>query len=134
MVMKIVTSPSKSQVKDLFSTEDNSNTFRYFHTRDFSCIENHLFTVLVYEKDKPIGYGHLDPEDGITWLGIYLSPNYRSKGYGKIIMGILLSHAKNDIQLTVDKTNMGAVTLYDNFGFVITNENENYYTMEFKYV
>lgn len=132
--MRIVTSPSEAQVKDLFSVKDSSNTFRYFDNRDFSCIENHLFTVLIYEKDKPVGYGHLDPEDNITWLGIYLLPDYRSKGYGKIIMGILLSHAKNDIQLTVDKINIGAITLYDNFGFTITDENEKYYRMEFKYV
>ena len=132
--MRIVTSPSEAQVKDLFSVKDSSNTFRYFDNRDFSCIENHLFTVLIYEKDKPVGYVHLDPEDNITWLGIYLLPDYRSKGYGKIIMGILLSHAKNDIQLTVDKINIGAITLYDNFGFTITDENEKYYRMEFKYV
>jgi len=131
--MRIVTNPTPNQVEELF-TGNYSNTFRYFNNRSFDCIENHLFTVLIYQKDKPIGYGHLDPEGNITWLGIYLSPDYRGKGYAKIIMGILLSHAKDDVQLTVDKTNISAVSLYDNFGFIITDENETYYTMEFKHV
>ena len=131
--MRIVTNPTSTQVEELFKGSD-SKTFRYFNNRSFDCIENHLFTVLIYQKDEPIGYGHLDPEGNVTWLGIYLSPNYRGKGYAKIIMGILLSHAKDDIQLTVDKTNISAVSLYDNFGFEITNENETYYTMEFKHV
>ena len=47
-------------------------------------------------------------------------------------MGILLSHAKDNIQLTVDKDNISAVSLYDNFGFVITDETETYYMMEFE--
>tara|TARA_R110000851_G_scaffold129541_3_gene262473 strand:+ start:1139 stop:1537 length:399 start_codon:yes stop_codon:yes gene_type:complete len=130
--MKIVTSPSESQVKKLFSIKDNSNTFRYFDNRDFSCIQNHLFTFLVYEKGEPIGYGHLDPEDGIIWLGIYVSPEYRSKGYGKTIMAVLLTNVESDIQLTVDKTNTAAIKLYNNFGFIIKDENKKYYTMKFK--
>tara|TARA_R100001163_G_C5068182_1_gene208100 strand:- start:4406 stop:4801 length:396 start_codon:yes stop_codon:yes gene_type:complete len=131
--MRIVTSPTSKQVKELFENND-CKTFRYFNKRPFDCIEDHLFTVLIYEKDKPIGYGHLDPEGNVTWLGIYLSPNYRGKGYAKIIMGILLSHAKDNIQLTVDKNNTSAVSLYDNFGFVITDETETYYIMEFENV
>jgi len=65
-------------------------------------------------------------------LGIYVAPEYRSKGYGKIIMAVLLTHVENDIQLTVDKTNTAAIKLYNNFGFIIKDKNKKYYTMKFK--
>ena len=47
-------------------------------------------------------------------------------------MAVLLTNVESDIQLTVDKTNTAAIKLYNNFGFIIKDENKKYYTMKFK--
>jgi len=132
--MKIVTNPSVSEVKKLFSVNDDSNNFRYFVNRDFSCIQNHLVTILFYEDEEPVSYGHLDLENNDTWLGIYVSPKYRKRGYGKMMMGVLMSHVNKKVKLSVDKTNTNAMKLYEYFLFKIIGENEKSLYMEYNNV
>ncbi len=110
---------------------DSSNSFRYFIKRDITVIHQHLTTLLAVEKNTPIAYGHLEAEEGVVWLGICVRQEYKGKGYGKQMMEALIEQAKleniNKISLTVDKTNAGAISLYEQCGFKKINEKEHYY-------
>ncbi len=96
--------------------------FRYFDKRDFSIIRSHLTSLLVENKGQIIGYGHLEQEDGIVWLGIAIADDMTGKGLGKIMLYSLLSAGIklgiNRICLRVDLTNYNAIKLYQSFGFL----------------
>ena len=105
----------------------SSTTFRYFDKRPISILEQHLCTFLLINNDNiPIGYGHLEKEDEITWLGIALIETETKKGFGKIIMNELISFGKNakinHLCLSVDKSNSTAQNFYMHFGFIKTLE------------
>lgn len=102
---------------------DEQNSFRYFKKRDLSVIKNHVLTILLLDSKKPIGYGHLDQENEIVWLGIVVKKNYQGKGLSKIIMNVLLRKAEEkglkSIRLSVDNDNDKAIGLYKRFGFTL---------------
>lgn len=108
--------------------------FRYFNKRPVSVIENHLLTILLLEDDLPIGYGHLDKDDEIIWLGIAVSDNHISKGNGTIIMNYLMDFAKKKriekITLSVDKDNLPAICMYRKMNFIKVQESSSYYIFE----
>ena len=102
-------------------------SFRYYNKRDFGVIDNHLVTILLKNSmGEPIGYGHLDKENDIVWLGIAIIEKEMGKGYGKLVMDKLLFEAKkkeiHTIFLTVDKKNHSAIGLYKRFGFVVESD------------
>lgn len=105
-----------------------SSSFRYFNSREAEVIKNHLITILILDDKKPIAYGHLDVEDGVTWLGICVLPGFQGKGYSKIIMEELILFGKKSnlktIFLTVDKDNFKAINLYEKFNFSQEFEND----------
>lgn len=114
-----------------FKNEKNkSENFRYFDSRPFEIIENHLVTILFILEDDIVGYGHLDVEDDVVWLGIIVSENYRGMGYGKKIIEELIKHYDGDIQLSVDKQNQNAINLYKKFNFSIFRENKSNFIMK----
>ena len=106
------------------------NSFRYYNSRPFNVINNHMVTILVIENNLPIGYGHLDVEENIVWLGICVIPKHHNKGIGKIIMSYLISKAQkfkiSNIFLTVDIHNKPAQILYEKFNFKRINETKTY--------
>lgn len=116
--------------KDLVSFLSNAgsslNTFRYFSTRTPSILNNHITTILLYEDERPVGYGHLDKDSEVIWLGICVSENKERKGYGKLIMDRLIEEAQlkniSRINLSVDINNHDAVKMYVKYGFRICNE------------
>jgi GNAT superfamily N-acetyltransferase len=97
------------------------NNFRYFNKRDIYVIQNHLITYLLYHHGDPIGYGHLDLEDNIVWLGIAVIEAKKGMGFGTILMNYLISSANNQnitlLRLSVDINNFAAIQLYKKFGF-----------------
>lgn len=111
-----------------FIGENRSESFRYFESRPFECIEAHISTVLYYEGDRCVGYGHLDLE-GKVWLGIIVDGSIRGKGYGSVIMDDLISRSNEDIYLTVDRSNISAKNLYSRKGFEVLEEKESHYLM-----
>ncbi|PWB24562.1 GNAT family N-acetyltransferase [Flavobacterium sp. HTF] len=100
---------------------DSVKSFRYFSTRPLEVISNHLLTIVVLNNDMPIGYGHLDKEGDVVWLGIAVSENNKGKGIGKLIMNYLLDYADtesiNEVCLSVDTNNLVAIGLYEKYGF-----------------
>lgn len=100
---------------------DSVKSFRYFSTRQLSIISNHLLTIVVLVDEKPVGYGHLDQEKDVIWLGIAVTENNKGKGLGKLIMNFLIDYADtqkiNEICLSVDLENTVAVEMYKKYDF-----------------
>ena len=119
-------------IKDLGKSKD---TFRYFNSRKIDVIKNHKCTLILLDtnKNRPVGYGHIDFEEGFFWLGIAIIPANKGKGYGKLIMNYLINYSKevkiNKIYLTVDKINIAAISLYEKFEFLIESETESNFKM-----
>ena len=75
--------------------------------------------------------GHLDLEDDIVWLGICVENlPYQGKGYGNKMMEKLMNSTTKPIQLSVDKENKRAISLYEKLGFNIFNEGESIFYMK----
>jgi ribosomal protein S18 acetylase RimI-like enzyme len=110
----------------------SKKNFRYYNTRKFDIIKNHLVTILYYRDNVCVGYGHLDKEENKVWLGIVVDEEHQNLGIGGLIMDDLLSKYKETIHLSVDKTNINAQKLYKKKLFTIIEENKNHYIMELK--
>jgi GNAT superfamily N-acetyltransferase len=109
----------------------SSDTFTYFNTRDLGSLNNHIITILLYEDDNPIGYGHLDKDGETVWLGICIVESKVKLGYGTKLMSYLTNYAdqcKINLKLSVHKLNPEAVGLYKKFRFTKTSEcDKSYY-------
>jgi ribosomal-protein-alanine N-acetyltransferase len=111
---------------------DSLKNFRYFDTRSYDVINNHLVTYLLFvpNQEYAIGYGHLEFEANKLWLGIAVSEHFKGKGFGNIMLDKLIRTARDnnfeEIFLTVDFDNKPAIRLYEKFGFtVMEKKNEH---------
>ena len=123
--MEFDTNISFSYIKNI-SDSNNSlkKTFRYFDSRDERCFYNHFYHFILNDPD-PVGYGHLDYEDGRMWLGMCVFDSYVGKGYGKSILKTLIDTRENhSLHLTVDKDNFKAINLYLSNGFKVYKQTE----------
>ena len=115
-----------SFIKEL---QDEQDSFRYYKNRNLDTIKNHVFTMLLLDTNKPIGYGHLDQENDVVWLGIVVNNKYQGMGLSKTIMDVLLRKAEEkglkSIRLSVDNDNEKAISLYKRFGFIILKAEKN---------
>lgn len=114
---------------------ESLKTFRYFFKRGKEVLYEHIHTVVLYEDEKIIGYGHLDTCDsGKIWLGICLISGKTGLGLGKLIMNNLLQWSdKNnskEINLSVDISNAAGKKLYEHFDFRVYNKTETMYFMK----
>ena len=110
----------------LNSAGNSLNSFRYFKSRELAVIQNHIITILFYFNSKPIGYGHIDYDQNIFWLGVCVSDKYLGLGIGRNIVNYLIQKSRslkiNHICLSVDKRNSSAIKLYKNIGFIFYEE------------
>jgi len=111
------------------------SSFRYFNTRPTSVIKNHIVTAVLIHNSAVVGYGHLDKDSDVIWLGIAVSEMAIGKGFGKLMMSFLITRAEEMnlpvINLTVDKNNIKAIRLYDHFSFLYVRDiNEQVQLME----
>jgi GNAT superfamily N-acetyltransferase len=101
-------------------------TFRYYNKRPLSVTANHFCTLLLLSDDRPVAYGHLDPEKEKVWLGIAVVDAFKGRGLGKKIMDLLIAKAREKkcpgIFLSVDKQNTQAIRLYQHYGFTIVQD------------
>lgn len=111
-----------------------TKTFQYFDKRPVSVIKNHRATYLLKVGDRYIGYGHLDEEDEIVWLGIAIADNYQGLGLSKVLMSLLISSARlmeiTRIRLSVGCSNIVAIKLYERFGFNVLTKSGDTQFME----
>lgn len=114
----------------------NKDSFRYFENRTLDCINNHLFTFLLYLEDinYPIGYTHIDRENYINWFGICISEGYQGQGYGRLLMNKIIEEYdikyKHPLYLTVDTNNNSAIKLYSSFNFSVIDTTQTYIMMQ----
>ena len=105
-------------------------SFRYFQKRPIEVIKNHVCTFLLLDEEKPVAYGHLDNEEGVTWLGIAVSEKQVGQGLGIMMMNQLISFAKlngvKEIKLSVDNDNAAAIKLYEKLGFKLVEKKETF--------
>jgi RimJ/RimL family protein N-acetyltransferase len=118
----------ESRVREFLSGAGGSlKSFRYFEKRPVGCISVHIVTLIGYNDGEPVAYGHLDPENGKTWLGVCVRETSCGKGLGTRMMDALIDEAKAQgiarIDLTVDEDNVGARKLYERYGFVLQGKN-----------
>ena len=112
----------------LKSAGKSLDTFRYYDHRPVKAIKNHLYTVIYTLDQQPVGYGHLDLENQIVWLGVAVIDSCLGKGIGKKIMKHLLLKGNElkleKIRLSVDKPNVAAIKLYEKMGFEKLSESD----------
>jgi ribosomal protein S18 acetylase RimI-like enzyme len=103
------------------SLGEELRTFRYFKSRPFDVLRNHVFTCLIIHENNMIGYGHLDEEDGVVWMGLLIKKEFQGKGLASHLIGLFILKGKElglkHIQLTVDADRPLAIKLYERFGF-----------------
>ena len=109
-------------VQDFLANAGSALThFRYWSSRPIAVLDNHLATYIIQVNGKSIGYGHLDKEEDIVWLGIAIAEGYQSMGLGRLMMDTLVAAAKimklPFIQLCVDGDNDRAFRMYQKYGF-----------------
>jgi RimJ/RimL family protein N-acetyltransferase len=125
--MRIENTSDTDLVKRFIETAGKSlDTFRYFSSRPTSVISNHLITLVGIENDIPVAYGHLETENGCTWLGVCVSEKWIGTGKGGEVVSSLLKFADTRglvVSLTVDEDNFKARNLYEKSGFVFRKKN-----------
>lgn len=83
--------------------------------------------------DKVIGKAHIFTEsDKVRLTDIGIHPDYRAQGFGTSLIKHCINHCllrnKTNIVLDVETNNDGALKLYKNLGFEITNSHDYWYT------
>ena len=134
LIKKIINHKDYSSLIDLDDFIKNNpigtNKFRYFSKRPYKVVKNHIYTCLYYDGDKCVGYGHLDTEDDIVWLGILVGDTETGKKIGSKIMNDLILNSNSDILLSVDIDNHVAISVYMKKEFHIIETHPTYHIMK----
>lgn len=116
-----------------FLTKELPSNFRYFTNRSLKVVSQHIVTVIATQNSIPVGYGHIDRENNINWVGICVIESHQHQGIGRYILDFLHKTSKTLsvplLQLAVDKVNTPAFRLYSEFGYFVHSKNEHYYIM-----
>ncbi|MBV1920132.1 MAG: GNAT family N-acetyltransferase [Pseudomonadales bacterium] len=80
--------------------------------------------IYVYEDEGVMGYSALC---GSEIRALFVCPSARGKGIGKGLLEFMLLKVTGTVSLYVAKTNAPAKQLYNNFGFIITDEFDTTY-------
>jgi len=88
-------------------------------------------------NDKVIGKAHVFSEsDKVRLTDIGIHPDNRSQGFGTSLIKHCINHCmlrnKTNIVLDVETNNEGALKLYQNLGFEITNSHDYWYTATYQ--
>ena len=129
-ILEISQDNTMELVSFIKTLDEEQKSFRYFENRSLEALENHIFTCLLIYDDNAVGYGHLDAEDEIVWLGIVIKKEYQGKGLSKKIMKALMGKALEkrieNIHLSVDNDNIKAIKLYSGLGFEVVAKKDYY--------
>lgn len=89
--MKVKLLYEKPKAEDYVSLRLRSGMGNKDLERSRKAIENSLFTVSVYDKEKLIGFGRIVGDGGITYVvsDIMVDENYRRRGFADQIMKAL---------------------------------------------
>lgn len=90
--------------------------------------------LIIYRKKKAIGRVVFRITEKVHLVDIAFIKKFRSLGFGKEVLNILISHAKQNnkpFELSVAKDNIRALKLYKYLGFQIIESHGYYYNMRF---
>ena len=113
--------------KECFSEPWSLNALNEFISSAFN-------NILVLKCDNKVaGYiTYTKIFDEIQIANVAVSPNYRRKGFGFMLVSDLIGKAKSEdvqlITLEVRKSNTAAYLLYEKCGFETVGERKNYYS------
>lgn len=134
-----IDSGSHFMIKEFLAhLNEEKSSFRYFDNRHLSILESHLETVILKIDNSFAGYGHLDKEGDVVWLGIVVLKEFQGMGIGAKIMDELILKANTlklpKIILSVDTKNLIARALYIKKGFDFVKETTQvcYYSLNLK--
>lgn len=114
------------QLKPLIAMQYNAQTQSY--KAQFPNAEN---SIIELDGEK-IGRLLINSENKITNLvDIAFLHNFRGRGFGSYLLNKLKTESET-VELSVYKTNFGAIRLYERHGFVVTNDDGMYLEMEWK--
>ena len=71
-------------------------------------------------------------ENGLLLDEIFIEKQYRNKGIGTSIIKGVVSKSNNNVYLWVYKDNIKAIKLYKKLGFLIKEETDSRYYMEYR--
>jgi len=97
-------------------------------------MENIFATYIVAkDEDKCIGYcGFWQAYDEGDITNVAVSPLYRRKGIGSMLIEAIIKEARNknlvSLNLEVRKSNIAAQKLYGKYGFCVVGERKKYYS------
>lgn len=131
-------------VQIIAATRQDSSELAYIENTCFSspwsensieealCDEKYVFLKLV-DNGKAVGYGGIMTVlDESNVVNIAVLPEFRGKGYGKMLLSALENEAKSKesslLHLEVRQGNRVAIGLYESFGFTVDGIRKNYYT------
>ncbi|SJN43018.1 Ribosomal-protein-alanine acetyltransferase [Marinilactibacillus psychrotolerans 42ea] len=109
---------NNSLTADIFIKLRGTANFDNYKTEDIEvAIEKNLFSIVVYDDDKPIGMGRIVGDDRIAFFikDVIVDPQYQHMKVGNTIMTSLLDYIKS-------KGCEGAYT-----GLMSTPNKENFY-------
>lgn len=104
-------------------------TLNYFKR----CVENprnEKFIVVLEEKILAFAILKKQKNGEILLMRFAVAPNFRQRGFGKIFLEFLIKlfpQWGGVLKLHVKTSNIAAIRLYENCGFVILNQIENFY-------
>jgi ribosomal protein S18 acetylase RimI-like enzyme len=138
MIIKEIKLSNKEDILVLLeNSKSGVKNFRYFAKRPLEIIANHRVTIIGYEEDFPVAYGHLDQEGEKIWLGVLVADKYHRRGFGSKILDYLLNFGKinllRSIFLSVDNENLEAISLYLNKGFIKKEEGTSFSIFEIRF-
>ena len=95
--------------------------------------EGSIWTFLILRDEKEIGYlSAYTIVDEASIVNIAVLDEYRKKGYGSAILEKFINYCKETnvkkIMLEVRKGNIGAIKLYQKYGFEVVGESPKHYS------
>ncbi|MGN0507502.1 MAG: GNAT family N-acetyltransferase [Lachnospiraceae bacterium] len=122
-----------SKAQEVYVANSTTILARAYAYRDF---RSHAF--LIYEDETPIGmvlYYDDESLDAYIFSEIFIDEQFQGKGYGRVATGLVLDNMKKDgkyskVILCYIEGNDAAQKLYESFGFVETERDEDEIIME----
>jgi perosamine synthetase len=140
-----MTIPMLHQIVNIIKHDTDNLSFRYFNNRTIeTALQTHAITNVYYVADgapnECIGYAHIDFDapGNRHWFGIYICKSQRGKKYGALLLNDIIHQFciqtgyQHDVYLSVDRTNLGALHLYEMNKFEIIEMHDAVYVMRRK--
>lgn len=109
---------------DIYRSLRKTGPFMEYNDHDVEvALANSLYSVVVYDGEKPIGIARLVGDNRITFFlkDVVVHPDYRGQGIGRLIMQYIFEyidqHASDNAYIGLTST-QGREGFYERFGFI----------------